>query len=71
MENKNLGQCGFGYSDWSKMDKTKSNTNIYAAVRATLRATYIDKIGYDPIEDDPTISNEKMESILQEWEMEQ
>jgi hypothetical protein len=37
--------------------------------RAELSAEYIEKIGYDPFEDDPTISEAEVASILSEHDI--
>lgn len=42
--------------------------NLFDAVaeyRKKLAAEYLDKIGYDPFEDDPTISVEEVQNILE------
>jgi len=38
--------------------------------RAALAAEYVELIGYDPFEDDPTISCDEVERTLAEWRAE-
>lgn len=44
--------------------------NLFDAVkrRERLAAEYLDKIGYDPFMDDPTISVDEVEEILREYD---
>jgi hypothetical protein len=38
--------------------------------KAELAAEYVEKIGYDPFEDDPSISVEEVARTLTEWDAE-
>lgn len=44
-------------------------TRDYATMdRAALAAAYVEKIGYDPFEDDPTIDEEEVRQTLIEYD---
>jgi hypothetical protein len=42
---------------------------MYVPTREELAARYLELVGYDPFEDDPTISHETVWAIIQELEL--